>query len=83
MLADNDIIGPAGVGTQWTLGYEPTTPQFGAIRLDADPGPAGPLSSPTIDAHSSYWNPGNKALLNMGAVIAGTPPPFPHDYGHR
>jgi hypothetical protein len=83
MLADNDIIGPAGVGTQWTLGYEPTTPQFGAIRLDADPGPAGPLSSPTIDAHSSYWNPGNKALLNMGAVIAGTPPQFPHDYGHR
>jgi hypothetical protein len=83
MLADNDIIGPAGVGTQWTLGYEPTTPQFGATRLDADPGPAGPLSSPTIDAHSSYWNPGNKALLNMGAVIAGTPPPFPHDYGHR
>ena len=83
MLAENDIIGPAGVGTQWTLGYEPTSPQFGAMRLDADPGPAGPLGSPSIDAHSSYWNPGNKALSNMGAVIAGTPPPFPYNYGHR
>jgi Alpha/beta hydrolase len=83
MRAENDIIGLAGLATQWTLGYEPDTPQFGAIHLDADPGPAGPLSSPSIAAHSSYWDPGNKALLNMGSVIAGTPPPFPYVYGRR
>ena len=30
---------------------------------------------PTVEAHSSYWSPGNVALRNMGAVIAGQPPP--------
>jgi hypothetical protein len=83
MLADNDVIGPAGVGTQWTLGYEPTSPQFGAIRLDAAPGPAGPLGLPSVEAHSSYWSEENPALANMGSVIAGKPPPFPYDWGHK
>ncbi|MBS4727644.1 hypothetical protein MSM1_04545 [Mycobacterium sp. SM1] len=76
MRAQNDIIGAAGIATEWTLGPEPDTPGFGAIRLQADPGPAGPLGLPSVDAHSSYWDPGNKALLNMGAIIAGKPPPF-------
>jgi hypothetical protein len=76
MRAENDIIGAAGGTTQWTLGPEPDKPGFGAIHLQAAPGPAWPLGLPSIDAHSSYWDPGNRALLNMGAIIAGTPPPF-------
>ncbi|WP_307857280.1 alpha/beta hydrolase [Mycobacterium sp. SM1] len=81
MRAQNDIIGAAGIATEWTLGPEPDTPGFGAIRLQADPGPAGPLGLPSVDAHSSYWFPRNKALDNMGAIImgaiiAGKPPPY-------
>jgi Alpha/beta hydrolase len=75
MRARNDIIGPARVATEWTLGGDPTAPNFGAIRLAADPGPSGPMGTPTVDAHSSYWDPGNSALDNIGAVIAGLPPP--------
>ncbi|ORV56795.1 hypothetical protein AWC06_00855 [Mycobacterium fragae] len=76
MRAQNDIIGAAGAATQWTLGPEPDKPDFGAIRLEAAPGPGLPLGLPSVDAHSSYWFPGNKALLNMGAIIAGQPPPY-------
>jgi hypothetical protein len=74
--AENDIIGAAGGVTQFSLGPEPDKPDFGAIRLQAAPGPAGPLGLPTVDAHSSYWSPENPALANMGAIIAGKPPPF-------
>ena len=45
-----------------------------AARLAADPGPAGPLGFPSIAAHSSYWQDGNVALRNFGAVIAGVLP---------
>jgi hypothetical protein len=76
MRAQNDIIGAAGAATQWTLGPEPDTPEFGAIDLQADPGPAWQFGLPSTDAHSSYWGLGNTALLNMGAIIAGKPPPF-------
>jgi hypothetical protein len=50
---------------------------FGATRLWADPGPSyDPLGiTPSIDAHSNYWNAGNPALANMEAVIAGVRPP--------
>jgi hypothetical protein len=76
MCAQNDIIGAAGAATQWTLGPEPDKPGFGAIDLQADPGTAWPFGLPSVDAHSGYWDPGNKALLNMGSIIAGTPPPY-------
>jgi hypothetical protein len=76
MRAKNDIIGAAGAATQWTLGPEPDKPAFGAIRLEADPGPAWPLGLPSVEAHSSYWDPGNKGLLNMGSIIAGKAPPY-------
>ncbi len=76
MRAGNDIIGLSGVVTEWTLGAEPTAPGFGATRLVADPGPGGPLGLPSVDAHSSYWSDGNRALQNFGAVIAGLPPPY-------
>lgn len=76
MRAGNDIIGFGGVVTEWTLGAEPTAAGFGATRLAADPGPAGPLGLPNVDAHSSYWATGGRALTNLGAVIAGVPPPY-------
>jgi hypothetical protein len=76
MRAENDIIGAAGGTTQWTLGPEPDKQSFGAIHLQADPGPTWPLGLPSIDAHSSYWSPENPALANMGSIIAGKPPPF-------
>jgi hypothetical protein len=74
MRAANDIIGMSGVVTEWTLGPDPTAPKFGARSLSADPGPAGPLGLPSVDAHSSYWDQRNIALANMGAVIAGVAP---------
>jgi hypothetical protein len=76
MRAANDIIGLGGGVTEWTLGADPTAPGFGARRLAADPGPAGPFGLPSVGAHSGYWSTGNKALANIGAVIAGLPPPY-------
>lgn len=74
MRADNDAIGLGGIVTEWTLGADPVAPGFGAQRLAADPGPAGPFGLPSIGAHSSYWLDGNTALRNFGAVIADVPP---------
>ncbi|WP_181786759.1 alpha/beta hydrolase [Mycobacterium shimoidei] len=71
-LANNDIIGPTGLVTQFTLGPEPVSPGFGATILAAAP---GPTTNWGVDAHSSYWAPGNIALANMGSVIAGVEPP--------
>jgi len=76
MRAANDMIGVGGVVTEWTLGADPTAPGFGATRLTADPGPAGLFRLPSVGAHSSYWFRGNKALDNLGAVIAGLSPPY-------
>ncbi len=75
MRAEHDVISMGGVVTEWTLGVDPVAPGFGAQRLAADPGPAGPLGLPSVAAHSSYWQDGNVALGNFGAVIAGMPPP--------
>ncbi|MBE5507611.1 alpha/beta hydrolase (plasmid) [Mycobacteroides abscessus subsp. abscessus] len=69
--ARHDIISLAG---GWTLGISPTQDGFGAHVFEAAPGPAtGPdfLHIPSIEAHSSYWSPGNPALDNMGRIIAG------------
>jgi hypothetical protein len=74
MRAQNDVISMGGAVTAWTLGTDPIAPGFGAARLAADPGPAGPLGFPSIAAHSSYWQDGNVALRNFGAVIAGILP---------
>jgi hypothetical protein len=74
--AEHDII-QAAVGT--VLGPDPTWAGFGAVELQASPGPTmGPpvLNIPSIAAHSSYWDIGNPALKDMGAIIAGKPPPF-------
>ena len=73
MTARNDVI---GLVTDMTLGADPYTADFGATRLWTNPGPSldpgGVL--PTVAAHSSYWDPGNPGLANMGSIIAGTPP---------
>jgi len=86
--AENDVI---GVVTYATLGPDPMARQFGGIPFEAAPGPVAaplglpaPLASalgiPSVAAHSSYWDPGNPALANMGRIIAGqlsvTPPTF-------
>lgn len=74
MEAKNDIIklGAGGLG----LGFcPPDSPAFGATLLAADPGPAFVGVFPSVAAHSSYWDPGNIALGNLGAVIAGVQPP--------
>lgn len=73
MTARNDII---SLATDMTLGADPFTDAFGGTRLWANPGPSW---DPTgligdVAAHSSYWDPGNPALANMGAIIAGRPP---------
>lgn len=73
--AQHDII---HVVAGAALGPNPTWDGFGAIELQAAPGPAlGPeiLNLPTVAAHSSYWDPGNPALINTGAIIAGQAPP--------
>lgn len=74
MTARNDII---SLATDATLGADPFATDFGATRLNADPGPSwdptGIIGS--VDAHSSYWDSqSNPALENMGAIIAGLPP---------
>lgn len=79
----NDII---EVVTDLTLGHDPAAEEFGGTRLLAATGPSSdPIGlTPSVAAHSSYWSEGNPALLNMGAVIAGVPPPnvIPNDGGH-
>ena len=61
------------------MGPDPTWAGFGAVALEASPGPTtGPpeWNLPSVAAHSSYWDIGNPALADMGAIIAGKPPPF-------
>lgn len=69
---------PINLATGFTLGPSPTADAFGAIELQAAAGPTtGPpiLDLPSVAAHSSYWDPGNPALRNMGSIIAGMAPP--------
>jgi hypothetical protein len=74
MRAHNDII---ELVTDMTLGRDPTSADFGGIHLSAGPGPSSDPYGllPNVAAHSSYWQPGNPALDNVGAVIDGLPPP--------
>ncbi len=73
----NDII---GVATYATLGPDPMASGFGGIPFEAADGSTLPFGLPSVEAHSSYWDPGNPALTNMGRVIVGrtdiTPPTF-------
>jgi hypothetical protein len=75
--AENDIITYA---TDTNLGVDPMGRNFGGIPFEAAPGPTWPLGMESVEAHSSYWEPRNPALLNMGRIIDGrldvTPPAF-------
>lgn len=56
-------------------GPSPTGPAFGGTTFESNPGEAGPwYDLGWNDAvHSQYWESGNKALVNMGRIIAGQP----------
>ncbi|MBN6034441.1 alpha/beta hydrolase [Amycolatopsis sp. 195334CR] len=50
-------------------GEDPADAEFGGRVFDSSPAQSPwPLS---IDSHSEYWSEGNKALRNMGHIIAG------------
>ena len=57
------------------LGPDPADPGFGGKVFTSDPGTEGPWYEGGLSgaAHSEYWNPNNKALDNMGRIIAGQP----------
>lgn len=57
------------------LGPDPTGSDFGGQVFTSDPGTEGPWYQGGLSgaAHSEYWDPGNKALVNLGRVIAGKP----------
>ncbi|KAA2250121.1 alpha/beta hydrolase [Solihabitans fulvus] len=56
-------------------GPAPTGDDFGGTTFASNPGAAGPWYelgwNPSV--HSQYWDPGNRALDNMGNIIAGKP----------
>jgi hypothetical protein len=78
--AEHDIIRASNLDLSIVTGFDtdvhgpdPTGRDFGANVFESDPGTkgsdyAGGLSS---EAHSQYWDHGNKALENMGLIIAG------------
>ena len=53
----------------------PAGPGWGGEVFTSSPGTEGPWYEGGLSgaAHSEYWNPNNKALDNMGRVIAGRP----------
>lgn len=57
----------------WALGKDPVGADYGAQVFASDPGKSF-LGFPSIDAHGSYWNPGNRALTGMGRIIIGEDP---------
>ena len=79
-VAEHDMIHASNIGFELIPGIDtdvhgpaPTGRDFGANVFESDPGAKGPdyqggLSS---EAHSQYWDHGNKALENMGLIIAG------------
>ncbi|SFI95681.1 Alpha/beta hydrolase [Amycolatopsis sacchari] len=56
-------------------GPDPADPGFGGKVFTSDPGTEGPWYEGGLSgaAHSEYWNPNNKALDNLGRIIAGRP----------
>ncbi|MGH3877400.1 MAG: alpha/beta hydrolase [Actinophytocola sp.] len=79
-VAGHDMIRASNIGFEVIPGIDtdvhgpdPTGRDFGADVFESDPGTKGPdyqggLSS---EAHSQYWDHGNKALENLGLIIAG------------
>ncbi|MDV6013735.1 hypothetical protein F8178_14780 [Haloechinothrix sp. LS1_15] len=69
--AENDVIRgtPQSIHEQ-----QPIADDFGAVTFASDPGDSGLLLGKSLGAHSQYWDPNNKALTNMGRIIAGQAP---------
>jgi hypothetical protein len=61
-VAAND---PIQYTPPFLLGTKPTNPGFGAQVFESAPG------SPSVHAHSEYWDDGNVARDNMAAIITG------------
>ncbi|MBO0853408.1 MAG: hypothetical protein J2P18_06530 [Nocardia sp.] len=74
--ADNDpvpLYGDVGGGLPFigdNFGDNPTSSEFGGKTFKSDPGSSSSLGYNT-DAHSQYWDYGNKALQGIGDIIAG------------
>jgi hypothetical protein len=79
MTDPHDPVGPANILTQFTLGPNPTSADFGAHDLYAgtDLGTGPGKNFPGMGAHGGYWDPDTPSLANLGAVIAGVPAPYP------
>ena len=84
MRAANDIIGMSGVVTEWTLGPDPTAPDFGARGLAADPGTRRPgrrcrASARTAatgigrTSHWPTWAPSSPGLRHAASTSRGQP----------
>ncbi|WP_041407328.1 hypothetical protein [Segniliparus rotundus] len=75
-LAENDIIKVAnagdGVGVH-PLGVDPHT-WTDVTKFKTAPGPDGYGTGLSIDAHSSYFEPGSEGLKNIGKIIDGQEP---------
>lgn len=67
VAAPSDVIAHLG----W-FGAEPTSDEFGALVLDAEPVPGHP--APGIGhAHSSYFDDGSTSLANIAAAVVARP----------
>ncbi|HWE91057.1 MAG TPA: alpha/beta hydrolase [Pseudonocardiaceae bacterium] len=65
--AKHDII---NVVDGW-FGPNPSDAGFGDQVFTSNPGAAGSLFGDSFAVHSQYWDSGNRALDNMGKIIAG------------
>jgi len=81
-VAEHDMIHASNIGMDIIPGIDtdvhgpdPTSRDFGANVFESDPGTEGPDYKGGLsgEAHSQYWDDGNKALKNMGKIIAGEP----------
>lgn len=53
-----------------SYGPDPTSPDFGATVFESDPGTSTPVLGYNFGAHSEYWDEGNRALEEMGEILA-------------
>jgi len=77
-IATGTLLGPLwGLGT-WAeqhhereeLGADPNKAGFGDQRFASDPGPEWHGTPYSVAAHTNYWSYNNKAIKNMGSIIA-------------
>lgn len=71
-VAEHDVIQVTNVFKEPfdVHGPDPAGPMFGGNVFDSDPGTSS-WTGYSTEAHSQYWDRGNKSLTNMGMIIAG------------